>query len=157
MDTILFICTGNTCRSPMAEAIAQHELDQGLLDGDRRFLATSAGIAAQGDAPPTPEAVAAVRRFGVEPHGRSKPLTAEMVRNADLVLGMTDRHVDAARTLVDDDPQQTAKIHRLDPRGDVADPIGMAQDAYDRLADEFKRLIPERLKELLSHEDRTGR
>ena len=94
--------------------------------------------------------------LGLEQDGRSKPLTAEMIRNAKAVFAMTSDHVEAARRLVDEAPEQVEKIQRLDPAGDAHDPIGQGQDAYDRLAGHFRELIPRRLREVLLHEDRAG-
>jgi hypothetical protein len=67
---------------------------------------------------------------------------------------MTASHRAAATALVENDPDQAGKIVPLDPAGDVADPIGMGQDAYDSLAQRFTELIPNRLKEMLADEDR---
>ena len=80
--------------------------------------------------------------------GHSKRLTAEMIRKAQLVLGMTRAHVMAARALVAGEPHQD-KVQLMDPDGDVEDPIGMAQSAYDALAERMTRVIPARLAELL--------
>lgn len=156
METILFICTGNTCRSPMAEAIAQHWLDQGLLGDGPRYHAASAGVSAANGSPPTPEAVAALRGLGITQDGRSKPLSAEMIRKARIVLCMTAGHAEAARGLVRDEPKEADKILRLDPESEIRDPLGQGQDAYDSLAQRFMKIVPERLKEVLSHEDRAG-
>lgn len=154
--TILFVCAGNTCRSPMAEAIAQYWIDRDILPQDTRYLAVSAGVSAAGDAPVTPETLAVLESLGIDHDGRSKPLTAEMIRNAKVVLCMTRRQAEAARLLVADEPEHVAKIHVLDPDEEVEDPIGQGQNAYDALAKRFMELIPRRLKEVLGHENHTG-
>jgi protein-tyrosine-phosphatase len=75
-----------------------------------------------------------------------------MVRKADLVFGMTASHVLRARSLVADDARAVARVHPLDAEGDVDDPIGMGQRAYDELGEYLRELIPRRITELLRHE-----
>lgn len=156
MRTVLFVCSGNTCRSPLAEAVARHWLANDAPESFKDVFAASAGVAAMDGAATSPGTLIALRSLGIGHEGRSKGLTAEMIRKADLVLGMTREHVEAARQIIGEDDPHAEKIVRLDPDRDMGDPIGMGQDAYDALATRFRVLIPQRLEELLGHENRSG-
>ena len=72
-------------------------------------------------------------------------IASGMIRKADLVLAMTEGHVQAARALAG--PDDGDKIERLDPADDIEDPIGLDQSAYDSLARRLTEIIPPRLKE----------
>jgi protein-tyrosine-phosphatase len=131
----------------MAEGIARAHFD----GSDDDFFIASAGIAAMDGAPTSPEAVAALDRRGIAFDGRSKALTLEMIKKADLVLCMTAAHQSAATGLAGEDETLAERIHLLDPSGgDVADPIGQGQAVYDRVAIQLADLIPARVESLLT-------
>jgi len=120
---------------------------------DDLFIA-SAGVAAFEGAMPSMETMETLERMGISHEGISSCLTAEMIRKASLVLGMTNSHVRAAKSLVENDPDATKRIQPLDPKGQLPDPIGMGQSTYDSLGERLMTLIPERLEALMNEEDK---
>lgn len=142
----------------MAEAIARDAIERSLASragasrggasGDADLFVASAGVSAADGAPITPEALQTLRALGIEHLGSSKRLTAEMVRRADAVFSMTEAHAEAARALVAGDHDAEAKILRLDPSGDIEDPIGLGPEAYDAVAQRLRAIVPARLAEI---------
>lgn len=143
---ILFVCTGNTCRSPMAEAIARSMLDSTGEPGDNGTDVTvmSAGTSAGSGAPASAENAAALRSIGVEAgEHRSRPLTRQLVAEADFIFTMAGWHRDGVLAL---DPGAASRTWVLDPEGqDVPDPVGLPQDVYNQTAARLAELIRQRL------------
>jgi protein-tyrosine-phosphatase/tRNA A37 threonylcarbamoyladenosine synthetase subunit TsaC/SUA5/YrdC len=150
---IVFVCTGNTCRSPMAEVLCRRLLADTLgvavSDlGTRGYEVESAGMAAANGEPASPEAVAVAEQLGGDLAGHaSQPLTMELVDRADHLFTMTTGHLRMLHSLrlpVGPEPQLLSLWGE-----DVPDPIGGPMELYQACAEQIRRSLRERLPQIL--------
>jgi protein-tyrosine phosphatase len=149
---ILFVCTGNTCRSPLAEALCKKLLAERVncpvADLPQRgFIVQSAGLSAMMGGRAAEEAVLVAEQFGADLGSHcSQPLTADRLAQADFVLAMTRSHLQA---LEQQFPRLGPRPRLLDAEGyDIADPIGGSQPVYQECAQQILRQLERFLTEV---------
>src|SRR3984885_2630751 len=142
MKTVLFVCTGNICRSPMAEGLFRH-----ATRGRPDCRVVSAGVGALEGQPPSSHAVRALKELGIDiAHLRSRMLTSELVDEADYIFGMTHSHVDSVNLLFPQAAEKTFLLREFDEtldefEKDISDPIGGSYETYAYCRDQIEQGI----------------
>ncbi|GAB6137287.1 low molecular weight protein arginine phosphatase [Halanaerobaculum tunisiense] len=158
MTKLLFVCTGNTCRSSMAEALCKDLL---LKKEKEDYEVLSAGLAADSGHRAARQAIAVLKKEGIDlTEHTTTLLTAELVTQADLILTMTYRH---KLTILNNYAQITDKVYtlkgyarKLDSSSeeetkidlDISDPFGQPIEIYQECAQEIKGYLKKVIENL---------
>jgi protein-tyrosine-phosphatase len=161
IKTILFICTGNTCRSAMAEGIFKKILKERTED-DSKFNVLSAGISALPGMSPTPEAIKVMTEQGVDISRHiATQVKEDLVKKADLILVMSNTHKDYIKTkfIFTQDKIYLLKefarigefksLQKTDENYEVVDPLGRPIEFYRIVARELEENIEKILDKIL--------
>jgi len=139
MQKILFVCTGNTCRSPLAHVLAQKHFDDNGLD----LIADSGGVFAADGASASAHSVSVAKKLGLDLAGhKAKKISREIIHEAAVVVCLTMGH---KAHLVENYPEHTGKIFTFgelsEDCGDVSDPFGGDFAIYEKCAAQIKLYI----------------
>ena len=143
MKNVLFVCTGNICRSPIAEGLFRR------LTGNRKDIEiASAGVHAVRGQPPSVYAVEVCAEEGSDISClRSQPLTGTLIEQATHIFAMTGAHVETIQTLFPQSAEKTFLLREFEEPGttvwrDVPDPIGLGREVYEECARIIKNALP---------------
>lgn len=138
---ILFVCTGNTCRSPLAEVITQRELAE---RGWSHVRVDSAGTSAAWGAPASEGSMDAAAAVGLDLSGhRSQPLTPRLVEESDIILAMTAKHLARIEELGGEEKALLlGDLLAGESRGQpIADPVGGPPEEYAEVRDRISKAV----------------
>ena len=153
---ILFVCTGNSCRSVMAERLLRHILQRAGVD---TVAVESAGAFAMDGMGPTAETLRVLQDAGIDGRDhRSRRLTTEMIQAADLIFAMEQLHADEIVRWM---PHAQSKVHLLNTHGlfpeqvegspNIADPIGKPLEVYEVCFSQISEAVERVAKSLGVH------
>ncbi|MEO0113859.1 MAG: hypothetical protein ABIK93_00090 [candidate division WOR-3 bacterium] len=129
--SVLFVCSGNSCRSPMAKGILEK-----MLENQNVFVYSAGTIAGAGNLP-SEFAIKAVQKYGADISNHlSAPLTKELIDHADLILVMSPKHKDAVLELVPEADVKTflLKEYAFGQQEEIEDPVGQPLSVFERIA-----------------------
>ena len=141
---ILFVCTGNTCRSPMAEGILRKMLKENEID---YIQVSSAGTDSWGSCPASLSALEIAKSTGIDLASHSsRKLTQEMLKQADLILAMSKNHLDHIQKLNQDSADKSFLLKAFPRRSEkeslwIRDPIGGTLEDYWNCFSDLRRNI----------------
>lgn len=152
---ILFVCTGNICRSPVAEYLLRHSLGP-----ESKWQVSSAGLFAGNWLPASPPAVEVLAERGIDltPH-RSRLVTKDIIDQATLIVVMTNEHLEELKRRF---PEAQDRVYVLKSfcaaRGnrDIPDPLGGTADLYREVCDEIATALPGLISYLKSYQNGHG-
>ena len=146
---IAIVCTGNTCRSPMAERLLTHAL--AVANGPlKKFRVVSAGVAAGSGSPASTNSVTAMKKVGLDiSNHQSQPLTEKLMEEASAIFVMTETHRAIIQASFEPVPGHVYLLREFMPEGvdtEVADPFGGPLPLYEACRDEMVEAIPSLVK-----------
>lgn len=136
MKKILFVCTGNTCRSPMAQAIFNSKCPDG-------YISDSAGISTTDGRPVSQNSLLALKDIGLDIEHTSRMITEQDMIDFDYIIGITSDH---ARMIAAVFPEYAQKVYAFP--AEVTDPYGRNLDEYIKCRDIINNGIDAIIKEL---------
>lgn len=142
---ILILCTGNICRSPMAEGLLKHAL-QGQPEPLKSLKVISAGVSARNGTPVSENSVTALKKTGIDiARHCSRPVTQEMLDKALVVFGMTESHRTLIQLKAQPVPQHLYLFREFLPKNadhEIGDPYGGPLKLYEACRDELVEAVP---------------
>lgn len=152
MKKVLFVCSGNTCRSPMAKELFTQFLTHYEREGlSAEYQAISAGLFAADGWPASPEALEVMEEYGIDlSRHRSRPLDQDLVEEADLILVMTRGHYSQVIERYQSSRDKTFILSEwAGCQGqEISDPFGMGKESYKKSAEQIRSMLERVIKKL---------